>query len=128
MINETNPHIHNGGERRRKGRENFSCPQLARPVGPLLTIHSKKGEIYASIFIKILTLIISYEGTPYSVKILRGGTSKVPGRRKANPKLLEMAVTYGPLVVNNHARFGYLATPIVFGDFPAVVGSPYFLG
>ncbi|MQL90842.1 hypothetical protein Taro_023440 [Colocasia esculenta] len=39
-----------------------------------------------------------------------------------------MAVTYGPLVVNNHARFGYLATSIVFGDFPAVVGSPYFLG
>ncbi|MQL86141.1 hypothetical protein Taro_018668, partial [Colocasia esculenta] len=39
-----------------------------------------------------------------------------------------MAVTYGPLVVNNHARFGYLATPIVFGDFPAVVGSPFFLG
>ncbi|MQL96630.1 hypothetical protein Taro_029311, partial [Colocasia esculenta] len=39
-----------------------------------------------------------------------------------------MAVTYGPLVVNNHARFGYLATPIVFRDFPAIVGSPYFLG
>ncbi|MQL77965.1 hypothetical protein Taro_010391 [Colocasia esculenta] len=38
-----------------------------------------------------------------------------------------MAVTYGPLVVNNHARFGYLATPIIFGDFPAVVGSPFFL-
>ncbi|MQL97748.1 hypothetical protein Taro_030442 [Colocasia esculenta] len=54
--------------------------------------------------------------------------SYVPGRRKANPKSLEMVVTYGPLVVNNHARFGYLATPIVFGDFPAVVGSPYFLG
>ncbi|MQL89167.1 hypothetical protein Taro_021736 [Colocasia esculenta] len=39
-----------------------------------------------------------------------------------------MAVTYGPLVVNNHAKFGYLATPIVFGDFPPVVGSPFFLG
>ncbi|MQL73497.1 hypothetical protein Taro_005846 [Colocasia esculenta] len=39
-----------------------------------------------------------------------------------------MAVTYGPLIVNNHARFGYLATPLVFGDFPAVVGSPFFLG
>ncbi|MQL84299.1 hypothetical protein Taro_016799, partial [Colocasia esculenta] len=39
-----------------------------------------------------------------------------------------MAVTYGPLVVNNHARFGYLATPIVFRDFPAVVRSPFFLG
>ncbi|MQL80879.1 hypothetical protein Taro_013346 [Colocasia esculenta] len=64
----------------------------------------------------------------YSVKVLRRGTSKVPGQRKANPKSLEMAVTYGPLVVNNHARFGYLATPIVFGDFPVVVGSLYFLG
>ncbi|MQL87226.1 hypothetical protein Taro_019761, partial [Colocasia esculenta] len=39
-----------------------------------------------------------------------------------------MAVTYGPLVVNNHAKFGYLATPIVFGDFPPVIGSPFFLG
>ncbi|MQM19182.1 hypothetical protein Taro_052181 [Colocasia esculenta] len=39
-----------------------------------------------------------------------------------------MVITYGPLVVNNYARFGYLATPIVFGDFPAIVGSPYFLG
>ncbi|MQM21173.1 hypothetical protein Taro_054207, partial [Colocasia esculenta] len=39
-----------------------------------------------------------------------------------------MVVTYGPLIVNNHARFGYLATPIVFGDFPVVVGSPFFLG
>ncbi|MQM00290.1 hypothetical protein Taro_033017, partial [Colocasia esculenta] len=47
---------------------------------------------------------------------------------KANFKLLEMVVTYGPLVVNNHTRFGYLATPIVFGDFPAIVGSPYSLG
>ncbi|MQM10593.1 hypothetical protein Taro_043487 [Colocasia esculenta] len=48
--------------------------------------------------------------------------------QKANFKLLKIAVTYGPLVVNNHARFGYLATPIVFGDFPAIVGSLYFLG
>ncbi|MQL69835.1 hypothetical protein Taro_002106 [Colocasia esculenta] len=38
------------------------------------------------------------------------------------------AGTPGPLVVNNHARLGYLATPIVFGDFSTVVGSPYFLG
>ncbi|MQL86739.1 hypothetical protein Taro_019272 [Colocasia esculenta] len=37
-------------------------------------------------------------------------------------------VTYGPLVVASHARNGYLATPIVFGDFSAVVGSPFFLG
>ncbi|MQM06261.1 hypothetical protein Taro_039086, partial [Colocasia esculenta] len=40
----------------------------------------------------------------------------------------EMTVTYGPLVINNHVRFGYLATPITFGDFPAIVGSPFFLG
>ncbi|MQM22937.1 hypothetical protein Taro_055996, partial [Colocasia esculenta] len=39
-----------------------------------------------------------------------------------------MAVTYGPLVVNNHAKFGYLATPIVFGDFSPVIGSPFLLG
>ncbi|MQL77014.1 hypothetical protein Taro_009411 [Colocasia esculenta] len=38
-----------------------------------------------------------------------------------------LAVTYGPLVVANHARCGYLTTPVVFGVFPAVVGSPYFL-
>ncbi|MQM08359.1 hypothetical protein Taro_041218 [Colocasia esculenta] len=37
-------------------------------------------------------------------------------------------VTYGPLVVANHARFRYLAIPIVFGNFPVVVGSPFFLG
>ncbi|MQM17414.1 hypothetical protein Taro_050385 [Colocasia esculenta] len=48
--------------------------------------------------------------------------------KKANFKLLEMAITYGPLVINNHARFSYLATPIVFRDFSAIVGSPYFLG
>ncbi|MQL84426.1 hypothetical protein Taro_016941 [Colocasia esculenta] len=38
------------------------------------------------------------------------------------------AVTYGPQVVACHAKCGYLAVPLVFGDFPAVVGSPYFLG
>ncbi|MQL99140.1 hypothetical protein Taro_031859 [Colocasia esculenta] len=38
------------------------------------------------------------------------------------------AVTYGPMVVACHAKCGYLAVPLVFGDFPAVVGSPYFLG
>ncbi|MQL90237.1 hypothetical protein Taro_022820 [Colocasia esculenta] len=37
-------------------------------------------------------------------------------------------VVYGQLVVANHARHGFLATPMCFGDFPAVVGSPYFLG
>ncbi|MQM14457.1 hypothetical protein Taro_047388 [Colocasia esculenta] len=40
----------------------------------------------------------------------------------------EIAVTYGQLVVNNYVRFGYQATPIVFGDFPAIVGSLFFLG
>ncbi|MQL85878.1 hypothetical protein Taro_018410 [Colocasia esculenta] len=38
------------------------------------------------------------------------------------------AVTYGPLVVGSHAKCGYLTVPLVFGDFPVVVGSPYFLG
>ncbi|MQL94183.1 hypothetical protein Taro_026837, partial [Colocasia esculenta] len=38
------------------------------------------------------------------------------------------AVTYGPQVIACHAKCGYLAVPLVFGDFPAVVGSPYFLG
>ncbi|MQL75953.1 hypothetical protein Taro_008342 [Colocasia esculenta] len=58
----------------------------------------------------------------------RDPAENVLGQIKANSKLLKMAVTYGPLVVNNHARLGYLAIPIVFGDFPAVVGSPYSLG
>ena len=64
------------------------------------------------LFMKILILLFPFEGT----------------QKETNLKLLEMAVTYGPLVVNDHARFGYLATPIIFGDFPAVVGSPFFLG
>ncbi|MQL78637.1 hypothetical protein Taro_011069 [Colocasia esculenta] len=38
------------------------------------------------------------------------------------------AITYGLLVVACHAKCGYLTTPIMFGDFPAMVGSPYFLG
>ncbi|MQM03314.1 hypothetical protein Taro_036095 [Colocasia esculenta] len=38
------------------------------------------------------------------------------------------AVTYSPLVVACHAKCGYLTVPLVFGDFPVVVGSPYFLG
>jgi hypothetical protein len=37
-------------------------------------------------------------------------------------------VSFGPLVITIHAIHGYLTTPIVFGDFPAVVGSPFFLG
>ncbi|MQL89866.1 hypothetical protein Taro_022456 [Colocasia esculenta] len=43
------------------------------------------------------------------------GTRKVLGQTKANFKLLEMAVTYGPLVVNDHARFpsNYLVLPEV---------------
>ncbi|MQL76348.1 hypothetical protein Taro_008735 [Colocasia esculenta] len=106
-----------------------------RPPLPLLpecmnTPYSFRREHTRKLFsLSMRNSLITLPGPKrYSVKILRGGTSKVPGRRKANPKLLEMAVTYGPLVVNNHAKFGYLATPIVFGDFPAVVGSPYFLG
>ncbi|MQM10668.1 hypothetical protein Taro_043563 [Colocasia esculenta] len=38
------------------------------------------------------------------------------------------AVTYGPQVIACHAKCGYLAVLLVFGDFPAMVGSPYFLG
>ena len=37
-------------------------------------------------------------------------------------------VTFGPLVVRSHAVDGYLTTPVQFGSFPPVVGSPYFLG
>lgn len=37
-------------------------------------------------------------------------------------------VTYSPLVIANHARHGYLATPIIFDNFPTVVGSPFLLG
>lgn len=37
-------------------------------------------------------------------------------------------VTYGRQVIATHARIGYLATLVVFGDFLVVVGSPYFLG
>ncbi|MQM05784.1 hypothetical protein Taro_038598 [Colocasia esculenta] len=46
-----------------------------------------------------------------------------------NSKDIEMtSVTYSPLIVASHARNGYLTTPLVFGDFPPVVGSPFFLG
>ncbi|MQM22483.1 hypothetical protein Taro_055536, partial [Colocasia esculenta] len=61
----------------------------------------------------------------YSVKILRRGTSKVPGRRKANPKSLEMAVTYGPLVVNNHTREkgkSWTAPVIATARYAAITG------
>ncbi|MQL72375.1 hypothetical protein Taro_004714 [Colocasia esculenta] len=37
-------------------------------------------------------------------------------------------VFFGPLVVQDHIRNGYLTTPTRFGDFPPVVESPYFLG
>ncbi|MQM06561.1 hypothetical protein Taro_039387 [Colocasia esculenta] len=50
-------------------------------------------------------------------------------RLHLQPQAKQMAaVTYGPLIVASHAKCGYLTTPLVFGDFPAVVGSPYFLG
>ncbi|MQL94472.1 hypothetical protein Taro_027128 [Colocasia esculenta] len=37
-------------------------------------------------------------------------------------------VVFGPLVVQDHIRNGYLTTPTRFGAFPPVVESPYFLG
>ena len=37
-------------------------------------------------------------------------------------------VTFGPLVIRSHAVDGYLTTPVQFGSFSPVVGSPYFLG
>ncbi|MQL80504.1 hypothetical protein Taro_012953 [Colocasia esculenta] len=37
-------------------------------------------------------------------------------------------VVFGPLVVQDHIRNGYLPTPTRFGAFPPVVESPYFLG
>ncbi|MQL70898.1 hypothetical protein Taro_003219, partial [Colocasia esculenta] len=37
-------------------------------------------------------------------------------------------VFFGPLVVQDHIRNGYLTTPTRFGAFPPVVESPYFLG
>ncbi|MQM12195.1 hypothetical protein Taro_045110 [Colocasia esculenta] len=57
----------------------------------------------------------------------RKSARKVRPHLRAQVKLM-VAVTYGPLVVASHAKCGYLTTPITFGDFPAVVGSPYFLG
>ncbi|MQL94907.1 hypothetical protein Taro_027572 [Colocasia esculenta] len=39
-----------------------------------------------------------------------------------------LGVFFGPLVVQDHIRNGYLTTPTRFGDFPPVVKSPYFLG
>ncbi|MQL84504.1 hypothetical protein Taro_017013 [Colocasia esculenta] len=37
-------------------------------------------------------------------------------------------VRFGPLVVQDHARYGYLAVPTKFGSFPPVVEFPNFLG
>ncbi|MQL82362.1 hypothetical protein Taro_014831 [Colocasia esculenta] len=39
-----------------------------------------------------------------------------------------LGVVFGPLVVQDHIRNGYLTTPTRFGAFPPVVESPYFLG
>ncbi|MQL68479.1 hypothetical protein Taro_000752 [Colocasia esculenta] len=60
-------------------------------------------------------------------------TSEIGQKQKVQASIYkrrrkEMAVTYEPLVINNHVRFGYLATSIVFGDFSVIVGSPFFLG
>ncbi|MQM09472.1 hypothetical protein Taro_042347 [Colocasia esculenta] len=37
-------------------------------------------------------------------------------------------VRFGPLVVQDHAQYGYLAVPTLFGSFPPVVEFPNFLG
>ncbi|MQL71181.1 hypothetical protein Taro_003495 [Colocasia esculenta] len=37
-------------------------------------------------------------------------------------------VRFGPLVIQDHARYGYLAVPTRFGSFPPVVEFPNFLG
>ncbi|MQM01334.1 hypothetical protein Taro_034086 [Colocasia esculenta] len=63
----------------------------------------------------------------------RLSTSEVGRKQKVQASVYkrrrkEMVVTYGPLIVNNHVRFGYLTTPIMFEDFPAIVGSPFFSG
>ncbi|MQL73988.1 hypothetical protein Taro_006342 [Colocasia esculenta] len=68
--------------------------------------------------------------TPYKINPFVQGANagvKSPSPPASSSNLMA-TVTYGPLVVACHAKCGYLITPIVFGDFPTVVGSPYFLG
>ncbi|MQM16154.1 hypothetical protein Taro_049106, partial [Colocasia esculenta] len=59
------------------------------------------------------------------------GSSSAPqmtARQGRCPKQHAAQRSFGPLVVQDHARHGYLAVPTRFGSFPPVVEFPNFLG